>query len=83
MLIGMNRSKLDGLPKGIFKTKGGYRVKALSVNSVNVSNKFATIAECNKWRNSVDQSRFTFVANKYKSVLESAVYERLCNWDKF
>lgn len=83
MLVGRNKIKEDKLPKGVTKAKQGYRVSATSIDSEVIYNKFETINECVKWRNSVDQKRFRTMADKYKYVLESHVYDRLCNWDKF
>lgn len=83
MLIGRSKSKENGLPKGVTKAKQGYRVSATGINSETIYSKFETIEECNEWRNSIDQERFKAMAEKYKSVLESLVYTKLCNWDKF
>lgn len=83
MLIGRNRKQISELPIGVTKTRQGYRVSATSVNSIAISNKFETIDECVNWRNSIDQERFRIMADKYKHVLESRVYDKLCNWDKF
>lgn len=83
MLIGRNRKQISELPIGVTKIRQGYRVSATSVNSIAISNKFETIDECVNWRNSIDQERFRIMADKYKHVLESRVYDKLCNWDKF
>lgn len=55
MLIGRNRIKENGLPKGVSEAKQGFRVSTTGVNSKTVFNKFETIEECNIWRNSIDQ----------------------------
>lgn len=81
--VNQNRTRENGLPKGIIALKEGYRVTATSIESKQVSKKFDSVVECIEWRNKIDQERYTFLANKYKSVLEIHVYNKLINWDKF
>lgn len=83
MLIGISKSKKDGLPAGIIKGKHNFRVSCTSVSSRIVYSVFDSVEECVNWRNSILQNKYRFMADKYKHVLETKVYEKLYNWDKF
>lgn len=67
----------DKEDSGIIKAKIGYCVYH---KSKRVTEYFDTIEDAREVKRIIKQEHFINLANKYQHVIESRVYDRLCNW---